>query len=193
MLTLYAGGDLAPRDAAKVEAHLVGCESCRAGLEGFRRAREVLKSADCTEESLPAEDTSYWHEVEGKLRGRTLAVERLSAGGPWWLRLPKLAAQAAVVLLVAAALVWISTLDREQAEKPLKSSHLVLERRPSPIVVLVRPSSPYRQAEAFALPIADNEVNYSDFNHVVSPGEIRRLRQQVLPASAEDKELTARF
>jgi len=193
MLGLYAGGDLASGDAAKLEAHLVGCESCRAELEGFRRTIGVLKSASCTEESLPAEGTSYWHEVESKLRGRTLAVERLSAGGPWWLRLPTLAAQAAVVLLVAGALVWVSTLHREQAETSAKSSPLALERRPAPIVFLVRPSSPYRQAEAFALPLTDNDVIFSDFNHVVSPGDIRRLRQQILPAAAEDKEITARF
>jgi hypothetical protein len=101
------------------------------------------------------------------------------------------ALQAAVVLLVAGALVWLGTLDRGAAQKAVKPSQLVLEPGHKPVAVLVR--QPYRQAEAFVLPLTDNEVMYGDNGHVVSPGDIRRFSQQVLPASAEQVGSSSRF
>lgn len=190
MLGLHAGGDLTSADAAKVEAHLADCESCRAELEGYRRMMEALQRAGCTEESLPAEDASYWHDLDRRLRGRTAAVERLSAGG-WWFRLPRVALQAAVVVLVAGALVWLGTLDHGASPKAAKSPQLVLEPGHKPVAVLVR--QPNRQAEAFVLPLTDNDTMYGDTGHVVSPGDIRRFSQQVLPASAEQIGASSRF
>jgi hypothetical protein len=190
MLGLYAGGDLPSADASKIEAHLAGCESCRAELEGFRRAMTALQGAGFTEESLPAADASYWHDLDRRLRGRTVVVERLSVSG-WWFRVPRIALQAAVVVVVAGALVWLGTLDHGTSQKVSKSPSVALEPGRKPFKVFVR--QPYQQAEAFLLPAPDNDTMYGDTGHVVSPGDIRRFSQQVLPASAEEIGKSSRF
>ena len=65
------------------------------------------------------------------------------------------------------------------------------EPREAPIVYYLRRRSPYRLAEVTAPLTGDNELQYSDTGHVVSPREMREYRQQILPASSE--EVSERF
>ena len=190
LLALYAGGDLAAARAEEVRRHLAGCEACRGELERLRQGIHVLGNAALTEEMLPADDPAYWHELEGKLRGRELAAERLSTGGSWWVQLPRVLAQAAVVLAAAGAVLWFTTLRERPAETETPTV-LGPRQRDLPVVLFVRPASPYQQAartEVYALTGDDNEVNFSDFGHVVHPGEMRRLGQQILPVVAEEQD-----
>jgi len=186
MLGLYAGGDLPAKDVGKVEEHLAACEACRKLLEDLRAGIGVLRESACTEEMLPAEDPSYWQEVESKLRGRALAMESLSSRGSWRAWLPRIAAQAAVVLVVAGVVVWLATLERQPAGGTAEAPTVRFESREAPIVYYLRRRSPYRLAEVMAPPIGDNEVQYGDTGVVVSPREIREYTQQILPASAEE-------
>ena len=115
MLGLYAGGDLPAKDVGKVEEHLAACEACRSLLADLQAGIGVLRESVCTEHMLPADDASYWHDVESKLRGRALAMESLSSRGSWRAWAPRIAAQAAVVLIVAGVVVWLATLERQPA------------------------------------------------------------------------------
>ncbi len=194
MLGLHAGGDLPAKEAETVKEHLADCEVCRTRLEGLRRSMAALKRATVTEEMLPAEDPAYWQEVETKLRGRQLEVERLSDAGSWWVHVPRVLAQAAVVLAAAGVVVWFAMF----VQQPIATEEaptLPAERSPMPLVVFVRPSSPHQQdarAEVTVLP-ASADVVYSDFNHVVRPGEIRRLQRQFMSPPFEDDNDPSRF
>lgn len=187
LLGLYVGGDLPASDARKVKEHLADCEACRALLASLARCTDALREAAWTEEMLPAEDASYWHEVEGRLRGRTLGAGRLSSGGSRWLRMPGLLAQAAVVLLVATAMVWFTSSRDAQPPDAEQATAFHVQPRQTPVVVFLRSANPYRQAEVRGLMTDDDEVIFSDFNHIVSPGEIRRFRERFRPVSAEEE------
>ena len=191
MLGLYAGGDLPAKDVGTLEQHLAACEACRSLLEGLQASIGVLRQSAYTEEMLPAQDASYWHDLERKLRGRALAMESLSSRGSWRAWAPRIAAQAAVVLLVAGVVVWLATLERQPAGGTAEAPTVRFEPREAPIVYYLRRRSPYRLAEVTAPPTGDNEVQYSDFGHVVSPREIREYTQEILPASSE--EISERF
>ena len=194
MLALYAGGDLPAPEAEKVTEHLAHCEACRALLDGFRDGIVALNRTALTEEMLPPADFADWHAVESKRRGRELAMERLSAAGSWWTRVPRVLAQAAVVLAAAGAVLWFTAL-RQQPVDTGPTAVLPPQRRDLPIVVFVRPASPYHanpyqqaaRTEVYVVPEGDNETMFSDTGHVVRPGEIRRLKQQILPVVAEEE------
>jgi anti-sigma factor RsiW len=183
---LYAGGDLLPPEREEVAGHLASCQACRTELENLRRALLALKEAACTEEMLPGDDASYWSEVEARLRGRTLHVERLSTKGWRWWNSPALLAQAAVVLLVAGAVAWLVMLPQQPVQHISQGPETPFSPRKLPVVVLVRPSAAARQAEVFKLPTEETDVTYSDFNHILRPDEVRRIREQILPAAFDE-------
>ncbi|HUW57262.1 MAG TPA: zf-HC2 domain-containing protein [Planctomycetota bacterium] len=190
MLALYAGGDLAAPEAEQVREHLAHCKACRTRLEGLREGIAALNRAAVTEEMLPEDDVAYWHEVEGKLRGRELAVEQLSSSGSWWVRVPRVLAQAAVVLAAAGAVLWFTTFRQlpVETERPAALPPVQADQQ---VYVFYRHASPYQQAartEVYAVPEGDNEVSYSDTGHVVRPAEIRRLRQLILPVAVEEED-----
>ena len=190
MLALYAGGDLPAREAGRLKEHLAGCEACRTQLEGLRRSVAALNQAALTEEMLPAEDPAYWQEVETKLRGRRLEVERLSDAGSWWVYVPRVLAQAAVVLVAAGVVVWFA-MFLQQPIATEEAPTLEVKPRPMPLIVFV-PRQDDARTEVTALP-ASADVVYSDFNHVVRPDEIRRFQKQFMPPAFEDDNDPSRF
>jgi anti-sigma factor RsiW len=70
LIPLAAGGDLRPRQARAVQAHLDACPGCRAELEDFRAALDGFKAA------AKAENVTDWSEREWRA-----LMARASAGG----------------------------------------------------------------------------------------------------------------
>ena len=87
---------LEAEDDASVEAHLAGCESCRAAFRELQQALSLVGSAEVPE---PAPDygSRVWKRIEPRLGLRS------RVGWGWLLRPPRWAAAAATVALVAAA------------------------------------------------------------------------------------------
>lgn len=102
LLPLHAGGDLPPRRAARLEAHIEGCADCRRELESLKTARARLR------EAAAAEPLPGWSEAEWKALMVRAAAGRIERR-PWaiWAR-PRLALAASTVgaaLLAVALLV----------------------------------------------------------------------------------------
>jgi predicted anti-sigma-YlaC factor YlaD len=189
-LELFAGGDLASEQAARIESHLADCASCRRRLEEIRRALDALRAAAVSEEAFPEEGDRYWLEVESKLRERTLETERLSASGRFWSRIPSVIAQAAAVLVIAGLVIGAYFIAHRPAQPPGPGTNVskgTVEATPpsqGPIVV-VAPVAPYHETESFTIPAG---TVYSDFKQIrlVRPDELRqyvRQVQRVMPVS----------
>ncbi len=180
-LALYAGGDLVDaRDVREVESHLGECGACRADLEALRRSVDALRESAVTDATLPADDPGYWHEVESKLRERALGVDQLRLGRAGWRSVPAVLAQAAMVLVVAGAAAWVLARQGEPAKPDRTPVTAKLDTLEPPVVVLVRAPDRYAGVDVTPLP-AGGDVIYSDFNHVIRPGDAQRVRDQVMP------------
>jgi anti-sigma factor RsiW len=103
-LDAYAGGGLAPAEAAELAAHLESCPSCRQSLARLPKLAAILGQA-----STPAVPAGFAARVMSRARGRPGSVgQRASAGWSplrWWCLTPApMHAAAAAVLLVGSAL-----------------------------------------------------------------------------------------
>jgi anti-sigma factor RsiW len=111
LIPLAAGGDLRPRQAMAVRAHIDACAGCRADLEDFRTAFAGIKAA------AKAESVAAWNEGEWKA-----AVARAVAAAPE----PKpqsgrsvgLAWAAASVLGIVLGLIVMGVLFRGPSPRP---------------------------------------------------------------------------
>jgi hypothetical protein len=101
-LALYAGGDLPPKKAAKVRAHVDACPICRDVVDDLRAARNAAKTL------ARAEDPGDWREGDWQALLRSVAAARPAARRPvvpaafrpWAVR--PVAVVALALLLVAA-------------------------------------------------------------------------------------------
>lgn len=98
-LGLYADGMLTAAEAERVDAHLAGCESCRAEWEALRYTLDLLRSVPGEE---PPED------LAASIMAQVRAEARRSAGRDRWTWSPRwgMAAAAAVLVLLGAG--WIA-------------------------------------------------------------------------------------
>jgi len=187
---LYAGGDLQASEAREVAEHLSGCPACRDDLAKLTAGVAALNAAGVDESMLPADDPTYWHELEGKLRARAIDVEHLRTTHAWWRRAPRLLAQAAVVLIAAGAVLWFILTQQtppEHVEQPEVVTYTRDAPRPRyPLIVVLPARGMHRQVEVTTAAADDNETDYSDFGLIRRAGEIRRLRNSVVPATYED-------
>jgi anti-sigma factor RsiW len=99
-LSAYAGGSLSGDERARVEQHLVGCESCRAAVADFRLILDQLAT------SAPAPPDVAWPRYRAEVRARRDARADRSWGARWLRPLPiaastAVAAACAIVLYVA--------------------------------------------------------------------------------------------
>jgi len=100
LLPPYVDGEATPEASARVQAHLATCAACRVGVEAERTARAVLhaRRSVLTAIAPPGLRTRI---------GATLHAPQPSALG-WRGRLTAFAAAAAIVLVVATALEFVS-------------------------------------------------------------------------------------
>lgn len=111
LLDLYADGELSPREAYDVAAHLGACASCEARHRGFRREQALYLSYECE----PSESPAFWDGVMSNIRAEK-ARPREAAAAAWPRRLaallsalsaprfsPKLTAALLLVAVVATA------------------------------------------------------------------------------------------
>jgi anti-sigma factor RsiW len=115
LIPLAAGGDLRPRRAAAVRAHIGTCPDCRADLEAFRAALEGIKTM------AKAESVAAWTEGEWKAavaRAVSAAPEPKPLSGrsigPAWA--PRWAA--ASVLGIVLGLIVMGVLFRGPSPRP---------------------------------------------------------------------------
>ncbi|MHB8875008.1 MAG: zf-HC2 domain-containing protein, partial [Myxococcaceae bacterium] len=71
----YAGGALAPADAARVEAHLRECLVCELKLEELKAARSVVAASP-----VPPLAPERWRDIDR----RVAAAARRELGKPRW-------------------------------------------------------------------------------------------------------------
>lgn len=121
-LPLYVGGDLEPEGLEAVRGHLADCERCVEELQVVSRARRALVAALRVEEDSTAHDDGgldLWPGIraalvrDGRLEPRTQRPKPVSlsafsdepatssTGTPWVRRLPRFAAAAAAVVVLA--------------------------------------------------------------------------------------------
>jgi anti-sigma factor RsiW len=60
LVTAYLDGALPPRDRARFETHIAGCENCTAYLQQMRAS--IRLTGTLREESIPAE--AKWHLLD---------------------------------------------------------------------------------------------------------------------------------
>lgn len=112
LLPWYVNGTLLEAEREKVEEHLSGCSRCRAEAEACRRTAQAVRSLG---EVAPSPHPVQFQRVLARLGeaetagrekspGRRRRTGSFQAGSrPLWMAL---AAQAAVILVLAGALVW---------------------------------------------------------------------------------------
>jgi predicted anti-sigma-YlaC factor YlaD len=74
LIPLAAGGDLRPRPAAALRAHVAACPACRAELESFREAMAGIRSV------AKAEGVADWTESEWRSIMARAGAEAKRAG-----------------------------------------------------------------------------------------------------------------
>jgi len=94
-LVPYLRGDLGGADAARVEAHLAGCEECRRERDAFAEVVLDLRR------SAPEPPPVAWGRWRAELRGRLERPRRA-----WWRR-PVPAALSLSAAAALAALAWL--------------------------------------------------------------------------------------
>jgi anti-sigma factor RsiW len=67
LLSLYVGGDLSEKDAARVEEHLAECESCRELLASFETSRQSLFAL---KGAAGGAGPDLWQDVRRRVAGR---------------------------------------------------------------------------------------------------------------------------
>ncbi|HET7226617.1 MAG TPA: zf-HC2 domain-containing protein [Candidatus Eisenbacteria bacterium] len=100
-LSEYLDGELVPAERAALEAHLPGCEACRAALGELRMV--VARAA-----ALPAEAPAHdlWPAIEERIAGGARVLP-LSPRRVWELTLPQLAAAGFLIALLSAGTMWL--------------------------------------------------------------------------------------
>ena len=99
-LPLMAGGDLAPRKAARVEAHLAACAGCRRELEEYQAAIGRVREA-AREEGAANWTEGEWAALMARVAGgRPDRKPAAPAFRPRWALASGLAAMAVLALLV---------------------------------------------------------------------------------------------
>ena len=121
----WLDGTLAPSEAARVEAHLAGCDACRASE---RQLRQLLAHAAALPRSI-APPRDLWPGVEGR-------IERASGWKAFFGWTPSLAlAAAATVIIGVAAVLWT-------AQRPVVHSAEIPTANATPELVAIRAGDP---------------------------------------------------
>jgi anti-sigma factor RsiW len=94
MLSALLDNELTADDAARLQAHLAECESCRAELERLGEVKQLL--AALPEREPPA---AYWTELRAQMAAAPAGATLWDAFRGAWRR-PAVALAAAVILLV---------------------------------------------------------------------------------------------
>lgn len=109
-LSDYLDGELAPREAREVEAHLAGCSECSRVLEELRA---VVAAAGELPELPPERD--LWPGIEARLSPRAGSADRgegrvvpLRRQRRVTMTVPQLIAAAIALVLFSASAVWMS-------------------------------------------------------------------------------------
>lgn len=134
-LAAYALGALDPEEAAALEQHLQGCESCRAELASYQRVSSGLLAALPARAPRPAARRSLEKRLAGA-RSRTRPQPRFSLG-----QLAFGALLAALVVLNGVMVSQVSALRTEQAE--------LLAQRQTDATVLAMLAYPTTKTMAF--------------------------------------------
>jgi anti-sigma factor RsiW len=121
-IPLLAGGDLSPRKARKILAHIEGCRACRLDLEGYRSSLARVKAAS-QEEGL-----RDWSEPEWKAVMARIITEKSEERSPAPRLRPRWAMAsglAAVVLLAVLTLVFRNSIFRPEGTAPAAGPEVV--------------------------------------------------------------------
>ncbi len=94
LLGAYLDGELELEAAARLDAHLESCESCRETLGGIAETDRILRT-----DPIPMPTATEWAAVEWRLLAR--ARNKLAA------RLVRVTALAAAAALLVGAAVWL--------------------------------------------------------------------------------------
>ena len=142
LLPLHAGGDLPPRRAARLQAHLDGCVDCRHELESFRTARARVRAA-AAEDPVPGWSEAEWKALMVRATAGRIGRRRSAlAVRPRW----ALAAGTVGVALLAVALLITGVFKTVPAPAPELAS---AARQDVVSVTLVSPDTGFQVVWVF--------------------------------------------
>lgn len=167
IVEMARGEDPGPGTLAAIESHLEHCEACAALLARERRLSQGLRALSAAAPAAPSEALSRRlldAFAERQLGQPTVARGANRIAGNGWLR-----AAAAVLVAAGGVLLWSSTSNKPESDKPRDVSVAVAEiRRPEAIqpASSVQSAADVRRGSATAL----------------ASRQPRRSRQRALPA-----------
>jgi len=141
-LSEYLDDELPPGERSSVEAHVAGCDACRATLEELRR---VVGRARALDDRLPTAD--LWPGIAEHIGVVSLAARgarrRLS------FTVPQLAAASVALALVSGGAVWLLG---GRTHAPTATAATEVGRRPAPLInASAYPTDPRYAAQVAAL------------------------------------------
>jgi hypothetical protein len=153
-LSEYLDGELTHDELAACEAHLATCAECRAVTDDLRAVAR-------TAAALPAEDPAreLWPGILSAITPEARVIP-ISRRRPWHMRLPALAAAAALIAVLSGGSVWLAM--RPEAAGPSPSS-----------IATSRPQPPATLQPAAARAEATYDAAVSDLRKVLDAGRGR--------------------
>jgi anti-sigma factor RsiW len=155
-LALWAGGDLPPAAAARLEEHLAGCPECRALAEGLRASQHALAA-------LAAEPI----DPEALARVRRGVLRRLDERRPPRPAAPWLYAAAAALALAALGLgLWL------RGSTPAQPAEVAAQPQAAPAAPLEAPrGAPPGAADATTAPREERKTEVAAADTELAPPE----------------------
>ncbi|HLM57925.1 MAG TPA: zf-HC2 domain-containing protein [Pyrinomonadaceae bacterium] len=193
LLDLYADGELSPREAYDVAAHLGACASCEARHRGLRREQALYLSYECE----PPESPAFWDDVLTNIRAEK-ARPREAAAAAWPRRLasllsalsaPRFSPKLTAALLLVAVVLTAAVMRYfgPTPEPPLTQR---AEVRKEEAEVLPTPPAADEQGPAEGFRAAVNNSESVGGRAVVKkaggPGEVKRTRKAQSSGVAEE-------
>ena len=119
LLSALADGELTGAEAARVEAHLLGCAPCRAELQSLRAMKSLLAAAP--RRAMPPELVAAIESRLGRRATPWALLQRFAAVPRYW------APTAALAAAAVAMTLWVHVLDRAPDQyvplEPLLAAH----------------------------------------------------------------------
>lgn len=196
LLALDSGGDLAPRDADALAAHLAGCDSCRRAAEEFAGARTLLLDAF----EPPEFEAAFYESVRRGVMRELDAAPPPTGLGVFFRRLfsaPVYAAALAVVVLFAALALVLRTRDAGEAggqtqevvvrddgqQTPPPAAPTPDAQAPNAVTPPPPPASQTHERAQAERTVRKN-VQAAGFRH--RRGPVEEIRNQVAPVMPQD-------
>lgn len=183
LIDAYVEGKSAPAEAARVAAHLEGCETCR--REEWDLRALLHDAAELPLSIQPARD--LWTGIEDRLgeqeRSKTEAARfaRSTGRGPAAVPRAWLAAAAAVVIVAALGILWRTAGPGESQDPPATTTAVPTAVAPAadPVAVAAVPVGMADAEVAFRQAKGEIRALVNDLSKNLSPRTVREINENL--------------